>query len=83
MKRFALFAACLISAGAFGVGVAIAQSRKDCTQKCGGVAGGCAVNTPQAQACFNKCMGTQECPVTKEKTPRDKGKDPASGGSRK
>ncbi len=37
--------------------------RGQCTQECGGVRGGCAANTKEAQICFNRCMGTQECPV--------------------
>lgn len=41
----------------------LAQTRGECTRKCGGVPGGCAANTKAAQACFNKCMGTNECPV--------------------
>ncbi len=39
------------------------KTRGQCTQECGGVRGGCAANTKEAQICFNRCMGTQECPV--------------------
>jgi hypothetical protein len=43
------------------------KSRGQCTKECGGVAGGCAANTIEAQICFNRCMGTNECPVGKAK----------------
>jgi len=42
---------------------ATGKSRGQCTAECGGVRGGCAANTPAAHACFNRCMGTNECPV--------------------
>ena len=66
-KTISIFAIVLTSSFLLSLQASHAQSRGECTKRCGGRTGGCAVNTVAVQACFNKCMGTNECPVGQTK----------------